>query len=345
MKFVDLDAPEGGAQTVATRSPAAAPPHAATPPRSSVRRREELLRGLLSPRPFIAPKFLYDALGAELYEQICRLDEYYPPRLEAALMERHAARIARELPRHAQFVDLGCGDGLKAKRWLRAADVSRYVGVDIAPAWLASTLQRGRHEYPDIEFHGVVTDFSASLCLLTVLSDPRPRIFFYPGSSIGNFEPSDALRLLQEIRGHMDHGDRLLIGVDAPKDEATLIAAYDDRLGVTAAFNLNVLSVVNRELGADFDPAWFSHRAVYDASTNRIEMHLVSITTHTVRLGALDHRRFEAGEAIVTEHSYKYSPPSFDRLLRDAGFGHVTSFTTPNEEYGIYLAGVTIEQP
>jgi dimethylhistidine N-methyltransferase len=225
-------------------------------------------------------------------------------------------------------------------RWLAPLQVRRYVGVDIAPGWLRSTLQRGARAYPDIEFSGVVTDFTHGLDIRAQLDPDAPRIFFYPGSSIGNFDPADAARLLGEVRQHLRRNDRLLIGVDAPKDPATLVAAYDDALGVTAAFNRNVLRVVNEELGTDFELGNFSHRALFDERHSRIEMHLLARQATTVRLSAQHERRFEAGEAIVTEHSYKYEPARFLALLERAGYGDVSCFQDESAGYGVYVAGV-----
>jgi dimethylhistidine N-methyltransferase len=301
-------------------------------------RRRELAEGLLQRPAHTAPKFFYDAQGSALYEAIVALDEYYPPRLEAAIFERHQREIAAALPPAAQLVDLGCGDGVKARRWIEAAQVRRYVGVDIAEPWLRSALQRGHERYPQVSFDGVVTDFTRGLALQAVLQVDLPTIFFYPGSSIGNFDPAAALRLLREIREHLKSGDRLLICADAPKDRARLVAAYDDALGVTAAFNLNVLRVANRELGADFQLEQFAHRALFNEDESRIEMHLVAQRAQQVRLGDHGRRIFSADEAIVTEHSYKYSAPRFLRLLSDAGFGDVRHWSDDSGGYGVYLA-------
>jgi dimethylhistidine N-methyltransferase len=301
-------------------------------------RRRELASGLLARPAHIAPKFFYDPQGCALYEAIVALDEYYPPRAEAAIFEREAATIAAQLPRGAQFVDLGCGDGLKARRWFDLLAVQRYVGVDIAEPWLRQTLQRAAKAFPQIRFGGVVTDFTRGLDLQGVLDTRMPTLFFYPGSSIGNFEPSQAVRLLREIRSHLQDGDRLLIGADTPKERAVLEAAYDDAPGVTAAFNRNVLRVANRLLGADFDLRAFAHRAVYNESRQRIEMHLVAQRDMVVRLGAHGTRRFETGEAIVTEHSYKYRPAQFAELLQEAGFGRVQRWTDERGCFAVYVA-------
>ncbi|HET9642155.1 MAG TPA: L-histidine N(alpha)-methyltransferase [Burkholderiaceae bacterium] len=305
-------------------------------------RQSELVEGLLGMPARIAPKFFYDIQGSVLYEAICMLDEYYPPRVEASIFENFRQEIAAALPSASQFVDLGCGDGAKARLWVEPLQVRRYLGVDIAPEWLNSTLQRGVREFPGVTFEGVVTDFTRGLDLHALLAPELPRIFFYPGSSIGNFEPDAAVRLLRQVRRHLRNNDRLLIGVDAPKPRETLIPAYDDALGVTAAFNRNVLRVANRELGADFRIEDFEHRALFDEAASRIEMHLVARRAVRVRLGPKAQRAFERGEAIVTEHSYKYDRDRFEGLLSKAGFGHVTCFTDPRGWFGVYIAAPAV---
>ena len=300
--------------------------------------REELRRGLLAPQARISPKFFYDAQGCALYSAICELDEYYPTRTEAAIFERHRAAISRRLPHAPQWVDLGCGDGAKSWPWLDAVHARRWVGVDISAEWLRISLDAGRGRFDDVEFVGVATDFTRPLKLQRVLQrSPAPPVFFYPGSSIGNFTPDEALPLLRSVREHLGPDGRLLIGVDGIKDRAILEAAYDDALGVTAAFNLNVLRVVNRELDADFSPRAFRHRAVFNAAASRIEMHLVAQAAHTVRIGA-DARHFTAGEAIVTEYSFKYTAESFAALLRDAGFGTLHRWADEREWFHVFVA-------
>jgi len=304
-------------------------------------RQAELLQGLRAEAARISPKFFYDAQGCALYEAICRLDEYYPPRVEASLFEQHRRSIAAALPDAAQWVDLGCGDGAKAMRWMERLQVRRYLGVDIAEDWLRDTLQRGARRFPSTCFEGVVTDFTRGLDLHEVLDPDLPRVFFYPGSSIGNFDPSQALGLLGQIRAHLRDSDRLLIGVDTPKPLQVLLPAYDDALGVTAAFNLNVLRVVNRELGADFRAADFAHRAVFDATHSRIEMHLVARRDVSVRLGVHGSRRFKEGEPIVTEHSYKHAPEAFTQWLEQAGFGSVEHWRDRDGHFAVFVAGPT----
>jgi L-histidine Nalpha-methyltransferase len=301
-------------------------------------RRAELLAGLLAPRAAISPKFFYDEQGSALYEALSILDEYYPPRLEAGIFDDHAPSIAAALPSGCQWVDLGCGDGRKSWRWIEALQVRRYIGVDIAEAWLRTSLERASRAFPHVAFDGVVTDFTHGLDITRVLSQrPQPCVFFYPGSSIGNFDPAHALDLLRSVRRHLSPGDRLLIGVDGIKPEAPLVAAYDDALGVTAAFNRNVLRVANRELGADFDPSAFDHQALFNRDAGRIEMRLVARSAQRVRLGGGE-RLFARGEAIVTEHSHKYGADGFASLLHDAGFRRLHHWSDPNHWYHVFVA-------
>lgn len=308
---------------------------------SAQQRRAELRAGLLQRPARIAPKFFYDEQGSALYGAITALEEYYPPREEAAVFEQHRDAIAAALPRGGQWVDLGCGDGRKAWPWLEAVDARRYVGVDIAEPWLRGSLHEASRRFPRLQFDGVVTDFTRGLAALGPVlrrrADLAP-VFFYPGSSIGNFEPHEARALLGAMCEHLGPRGRLLIGVDGVKPREPLVAAYDDALGVTAAFNRNVLRVVNRELDSDFDPAAFDHRAVYDDQRARIEMHLVARTPQRVRFAEGAERRFEPGEAIVTEHSYKHTPESFRALLAQAGFGEVHHFANERGWFHVFVA-------
>jgi dimethylhistidine N-methyltransferase len=319
--------------------------------------REALRAGLLAHPASTSPKFFYDPQGSALFTAICSLAEYYPTRTEAGIFERCRDEVARAMPANSQWIDLGCGDGAKARGWLDAAQVRRYVGVDIAETWLRTALaalasERARLMRPNprvyraaIEIVGVVTDFTRPFDLHGLLDeepDMAP-VFFYPGSSIGNFAREDARAFLASVRKHIERhasGGKLLIGVDLVKDRATLLAAYDDALGVTAAFNRNVLRVANRLLDADFDPAAFAHRAVFDEDFNRIEMQLVSTRSQVVRI-ASDARRFDDGEAIVTEYSHKYTVDGFSSLLEAAGFAggdRLHRWTDEREWFGVFVA-------
>lgn len=301
---------------------------------------QQLLDGLLKPQATINPKFFYDDRGCKLFTRICELDEYYPTRTEAAIFQQHAAAISTALAKHAQWVDLGCGDCSKTRRWLEHLNPARVIGVDIAGDFLQACLANIADGYPELECVGVVSDFTRRLDLKALLAEypDSPPVFFYPGSSIGNFPRNDALQLLRRIREHCGAQGQLLIGADLIKPVAVLEAAYNDAEGITAAFNLNVLEVANRTLGANFQPDAFEHSALYDTQHNRIEMRLTATRTHTVRLGTSAVRQFQRGEHIITEHSHKYTPTSFSLLLEEAGFIQRQLWTDPQQWFGAFLA-------
>ncbi len=301
-----------------------------------------LLEGLVAIPAHSNPKFFYDAQGCALFDAICQLDEYYPTRTEAGIFTRYRVEIARQIPRAAQWVDLGAGDGAKARDWLGVVHARRYVGVDIADAWLRPAVSRITEAHPGVEAMGVVADLTRPLALHALLHEAAdsPAVFFYPGSSIGNFTPQRALELLRAIRSHCDPRGRLLIGVDLVKDHAVLEAAYDDALGVTAAFNLNLLRVANRLLGADFDPRGFEHFARFNADESRIEMHLRARRDQRVHFSRPSPatRDYRAGETIFTESSYKYTRERFATLLAEAGFNGHQFWTDADARFGVFLA-------
>lgn len=301
------------------------PDHSGAPrivelPRPLGDERAAVVEGLLANPARISPKYFYDEVGCALYSAICRLPEYYPTRTEIALFREERSAIAEAIGKGLQVVDLGAGDCCKAEAWLPYLAPTRYIAVDIAAAEITRALERLAREFPELPLTGVVTDFSGGLDLEAVLS-PGPALFFYPGSSIGNFTPEEALAFLASVRRHCASrpGSNLLIGVDGKKDARTLEAAYDDALGVTAAFNLNVLRHVNRLLGSDFDVRDWRHVARFDRRHARIEMHVEARRDVVVHWRGGE-RRFDAGERIHTENSYKYRPETFVRLLASAGW-------------------------
>ena len=300
----------------------------------------EAAAGLLAERARVSPKFLYDPLGSRLFDAITELDEYYPTRAEAAIVSAHLESIGAAALRHAgerpALVDLGAGNCRKAARLFGALRPRRYVAVDISVEFLRDSLDCLQREHPDIGMVGVGLDFSARLRLPDALLD-GPAVVFYPGSSIGNFAPEAACRLLREARDTAA-GGALLIGVDLVKPAAVLEAAYDDALGVTAAFDLNLLRRLNRLLGADFDVRRWRHVALYDAQASRIEMHLEAREDQTVRWDGAA-RRFVRGERIHTEDSYKWTVGGFDALLREAGFGATAHWTDADRRFAVFVAG------
>ena len=300
--------------------------------------RAEVVAGLLAVPAQIAPKYFYDELGCALYSAICRLPEYYPTRTELEVFREHRLEIAAAVGRGSQLVDLGAGDCCKAQSWLPFLNPSRYIAVDIAAAEIERSLVRMAPDYPGIEMLGVVADFNHDLPLADLL-DARPATFFYPGSSIGNFTPSESTAFLRRIRALCGtDGSGLLIGVDGKKSKAVLDAAYDDALGVTAAFNRNALTHLNRRFGFDFAIENYAHAGFYNEALGRIEMHLQARREHVVSLGGGVQRRFAQGERIHTENSYKYAPEEFERLLRDAGFGSVRRWTSAETPYFVFYA-------
>ncbi|MEN9315667.1 MAG: hypothetical protein RIS35_2060 [Pseudomonadota bacterium] len=298
---------------------------------------DEAVSGLRAEAAELSPKFLYDALGSRLFEAITELPEYYLTRVEARILSDRlpeiAARFRADGLEFRTLIDLGAGNCAKAPALFDAFAPRRYVAVDIATGFLADALERLRRAYPDIGMHGVGLDFSERLELPEGIAD-RPALVFYPGSSIGNFAPAQARRLLREAREHAGCGG-LLIGVDLLKPVAMLEAAYDDALGVTAAFNLNLLSNVNRLAGTDFDVRQWRHVARFDAAASRIEMHLEAREAVEVRLPD-GPRRFRAGERIHTENSYKWTTEAFEALLRDAGYRRVHAWTDPERLFGVF---------
>jgi L-histidine Nalpha-methyltransferase len=297
-----------------------------------------VIAGLLAAPARIAPKYFYDELGCALYSAICQLPEYYPTRTEIAIFREHRSEISDAIGKERQFVDLGAGDCCKAEAWLPFVSPARYIAVDIAGPEIERALARLSPDFPEVEMIGVVTDFSRGLALEGVLDD-RPATFFYPGSSIGNFAPDEAVAFLATIRAQcIDRpGSGLLIGVDGKKGKPLLDAAYDDALGVTAAFNRNALLHLNRRFGFDFALDGFAHRGFYEESRGRVEMHLEAVREQTVSLGDRA-RRFAAGERIHTENSYKYRRHDFEALLRRAGFGAIRAWSNAGEGYYVFYA-------
>jgi dimethylhistidine N-methyltransferase len=308
----------------------------------------EAAAGLVAPAAAVSPKFFYDALGSRLFDAITELDEYYPTRTEAAIFAADGAAIADAAlsctgPAPV-LVDLGAGNCAKAARLFAALKPRRYVAVDISVEFLRQALDGLQREHPGLDLVGVGQDFSAKLALPAHLTAGEGAggggtLVFYPGSSIGNFAPEDALRLLREARAlaAQRDGGGLLIGADLVKDPRVLEAAYDDALGVTAAFNLNLLRRLNALLDADFDVRQWRHVGHFDTQHSRIQMHLEAREAVTVRWRGGE-RHFGAGERLHTENSYKWRPEAFEALLRAAGFGAVRCFTDAQGWFGVFVA-------
>jgi L-histidine Nalpha-methyltransferase len=300
---------------------------------------QAIAAGLLAPQAHVSPKYFYDTLGSTLFQAITQLPEYYPTRTEAAIFDTHGSTIAAEVraafPGRLTMIDLGAGDSAKAARLFPLLEPARYIAIDIAESFMHASLQALRKRFPAMRIEGLGLDFAQRLALPAGLLD-GPALVFYPGSSIGNFGPADALRLLREARTQ-SRGGALLIGADLVKPHAVLNAAYDDALGVTAAFNLNLLRHLNRMLGSDFDVADWAHEARFDDDQSRIEMHLRARRRVHVRWPGGE-RRFEAGERIHTENSYKWTPAAFETLLREAGWQAVRHWTDERGWFGVFGA-------
>ncbi len=301
--------------------------------------RSEILTGLArSPRQ-LSPKFFYDQRGSQLFDAITDLPEYYPTRAELSILEQHGETIADFLGRECLLLELGSGSSRKIRVLLDALRPAAYMPMDISREHLLDSAQALVADYPELEVHAACVDYATEL-ELPYCPGHLPRAAFFPGSSIGNFEPAQARELLQRVAGCLGKGGRLLIGVDLKKDAGVLHAAYNDEQQVTAAFNLNLLQRINRELDADFDLQAFAHEAFYNADAGRVEMHLVSRSDQTVTVAG--HRfDFAAGESIHTESSYKYDIDEFLALAGQAGFVPDRVWTDDRQLFSVHCLRCT----
>ena len=301
--------------------------------------RQEVVDGLLRPKAQLSPKFFYDVLGSHLFEAITELDEYYPTRTEATILGSRASDIAASVGEGASLIDLGAGNCAKAVSLFGILRPARYVAVDISVEFVRRAVEKLAASHPAIAMVGVGMDFSTSLDLPAELAEElegETPLFFYPGSSIGNFPPGQALAFLKRV--HLQApGGGLLIGVDLVKDPEVLRRAYDDALGVTAAFNRNILRNVNRLIGSDFDPAQWDHVALFNQVLSRVEMHLQARQDLVVRWNGGE-RAFLAGDRIHTESACKYTVERFDAMLRQAGFRAVRHWTDEANRYAVFHA-------
>ncbi len=297
--------------------------------------RRELAAGLCERPPRVSPKYLYDALGSRLFEAITELPEYTPTRAERSIVDTHLGDIAAAIGTGGTLVDLGAGNCAKAARLFDALQPRRYVAVDIAVDFLRDALLALEFRHPEVELVGLGMDFSAGLVLPTELGE-GPFTVLYPGSSIGNFTPDEALAFLRSVRLAC-RGGGLLIGVDRVRDATSLQLAYDDPLQVTAAFNRNLLRRLNQLLGTDARLEDFRHLAVYDVQRSRIEMHLEALRDLTLSWpgGSCP---MAAGERIHTENSCKYEPADFQALLEAAGFQDVQGWTDAQRSFSVFHA-------
>ncbi len=279
---------------------------------------QAVLSGLARTPKRIEPKFFYDAQGSELFETICAQPEYYPPDAEREILETHSAEIAAALGSGCVLIEPGAGSAAKVRLFLDQLQPSAYVPLDISGDFLLQAAHDLAEDFPWLDIHAACIDFAHSLRLPEQLPETH-KVAFFPGSSLGNFEPADALTFLQEVYTAVGPGGGLLIGIDIPKDQAILNAAYNDAAGVTAAFNKNLLTRIRNELDSDIDPEQFDHLAFYNTELNRIEMHLKSRRAQHVQINNQSFH-FAPGETIHTECSYKYAPEPFQNMARQAGF-------------------------
>lgn len=297
----------------------------------------DALAGLRKPQKELPCKYFYDAAGSALFDAICEQPEYYPTRCELAVMKAHAADMAGRLGRGCLVVEYGSGSSVKTRALLRPLPrPAAYVPVDISADHLHRSAADLARRFPDVEVHPVAADFTRPFDLPPVATDVNRRVVYFPGSTVGNFAPAEADRLLRAVADLCGPGGALLIGVDLKKDEAVLNAAYNDAAGVTTRFNKNLLVRMNCELGADFDVAAFDHRASYNAELGRVEMHLVSNRAQTVRLGGRA-VRFAAGETIHTENSHKYTVAEFAATAGRAGFRRAGMWTDAKGWFSVQL--------
>jgi L-histidine N-alpha-methyltransferase len=301
---------------------------------------DDVRSGLLHPPRSLPPKYFYDEAGSRLFDQICDTPEYYPTRTEDALLARHAADIiAQTHPAH--LLELGSGSARKTRHLLNAvcarSGAGSYWPFDVCESMLMTTAQQLSGEYPALRVHPLLGDYQAGLDNL-----PQPvggGLYLFLGSTLGNFRPGQAQRLLRELCAHMQPDDHLLLGLDRVKDRCVLHAAYNDAAGITAAFNRNVLRVLNREVGADFRPEAYEHLAEYVPEQEQIEMYLIPRRAQWVHVNALDVAlELTAGERICTEISRKFTAGSIEQLLRESGLALTAHYEAPDAYYSLVLA-------
>lgn len=295
----------------------------------------DLARALAERPRRISPKYFYDVRGSQLFDRICELPEYYPTRTELGILTQRAGEIAAQIGPRAEIVEFGAGSLVKVRLLLDALQSpQRYLPIDISGEHLEAAADALRADYPGLAVQPIVADYTRPFALPPKLEGAGRRVGFFPGSTLGNFDPDEALAFLQQA-ARLLRGGGLLLGVDLVKRPALLHAAYNDAQGVTAAFNLNLLARANAELGTDFDLDGFDHAAFYNAPLRRIEMHLVSRRAQAVTLHGQRHA-FEEGEAIHTENSHKFTIDGLRALAVRAGFGIGPVWTDPDRLFSVH---------
>lgn len=300
--------------------------------------RDEVLNGLSARPKRIAPKFFYDRRGSALFEEICRLPEYYLARVETCILKARSREIADLTGRGGVLIELGSGASHKVRYLLNTLRPETYLAVDISREYLLQSTRRLARDYPWLEVHTACADLCRPLAL-SFLPEGKPRLGFYPGSSIGNFEPEAARVFLQGLRPLLGTDGALLIGVDLKKDATILNAAYNDAAGITAAFNLNLLDRMRRELRAQLDIGAYTHHAYFNEDAGRVEMRLVSCKPQHIRVNSVFFS-FEAGESIHTENSYKYTVDEFQTLARAAGYAVERTWTDVDDMFSVHYLSI-----
>lgn len=296
---------------------------------------QEVIEGLSAAQKTLPCKLFYDERGSGLFDQICELDEYYVTRTENALMADHAVEMAEVICRGCQLIEYGAGSSTKIRSLLdHLNEPAAFVPIDISGEHLVRAADELKASYPEIEINPVVADFTGPFEIPAPSIEPSRKVVYFPGSTIGNFTPAAASNILKEMAQRVGPGGGVLIGVDLDKDPEILHAAYNDRKGVTAAFNLNLLVRLNREAGANFGLSCFTHRANYNVDKARTEMRLYSERRQSAEIAG--HRfDFEAGESILTEYSHKYTVESFGLIAREAGFQTRQVWTDDDELFSV----------
>ena len=305
-----------------------------TPPHPLSRFALDALEGLAQAQKKLSPKYFYDAAGSDLFEQITVLPEYYPTRTELGILRDRGAEIAALIPKGAALIEFGAGATTKARLLLESGVIKAYVPVDISAEFLNAQAHALRTDFPQLQVHPLGADFTQRFALPADVAE-LPKVGFFPGSTLGNFEPHDAAHFLRRAADILGRDAMMILGVDLEKDESVLHDAYNDSAGVTAKFNLNLLIRMNRELGADFDLSGFEHRAFYNRDWHRIEMHLASLKRQSAMLcGRVI--AFEKGETIHTENSYKYSLERFYALAARSGWSPQRSWTDAKAMFSVH---------
>jgi dimethylhistidine N-methyltransferase len=318
------------AHSLTTKQPASG----ASPERSDLL--SDVIAGLSSDPRALPCKYFYDERGAALFQKICELPEYYITRTEIDILGRCGAEIAAQLGPNIELIGLGTGAGTKTRILIEALEKPAvYVPIDISEKQLRKSSMLFQKIFPNLEILPVCADYLQPVVLPAPRRKAARNVVYFPGSTLGNFEPSEALEFLRRIAKVSGRGGGLLIGVDLQKDQSVIEAAYNDKAGVTAEFNLNLLAHIHRETGANFDLSKWQHRAIYNAEAGRIEMYLISTIDQTVRIQDRQFH-FRAGEKILTEHSYKHTPEGFIALARQAGFDFVKLWTDDARLFGVF---------